>query len=56
MRRRILGWLPGVCAALLVSSAWPAAAQGDRLALVFEDIFGPNGLTVNSEAVLPDGK
>jgi len=55
MRRRILGWLPGVCAALLVSSAWPAAAQGDRLALVFEDIFGPNGLTVNSEAVLPDG-
>jgi hypothetical protein len=54
--RRILGrCLPGLCAALLVSGAGPAAAQGDRLALVFEDIYGPNGLTVNSEAVLPDG-
>jgi hypothetical protein len=42
-------------AALLVSSAVPAAAQGDRLALVFEDIFGPRGLVVDSEAVLPDG-
>ena len=26
-----------------------------KLALLFRDIFGPNGLIVNSEAVLPDG-
>jgi hypothetical protein len=54
--RRVLGrWVLVVWAGLMVSSARPAAAQADRLALVFEDIFGPNGLVVNSEAVLPDG-
>jgi hypothetical protein len=44
---------------LLVSlAAAPAAAQNDdvaKLALLFRDIYGPNGLIVNSEAVLPDG-
>jgi len=37
--------------------AAPAAAQTEpaKLALLFRDIYGPNGLIVNSEAVLPDG-
>lgn len=29
--------------------------QPGRLATLFQNLFGPNGLTVNSEAVLPDG-
>ena len=35
----------------------PAAAQTEpaKIALLFRDVFGPNGLIVNSEAVLPDG-
>lgn len=50
---------PGV--ALLVSLAVmapagaAAQAPADKLALVFQEIFGPNGLRVNSEQVLPDG-
>lgn len=55
MQRRALARWILVCVVLALSSAQPAAAQNDRLALVFEDIFGPNGLVVNSEAVLPDG-
>lgn len=39
--------------ALLVSA--PASAQSPELALIFQNVFGPNGLRVNSEAVLPDG-
>jgi Putative MetA-pathway of phenol degradation len=37
--------------------AIPAAAQAEpaKLATMFRDIFGPNGLIVNSEQVLPDG-
>jgi hypothetical protein len=43
---------------LLVLAARPAAAQTStpgKLSTLFEDIFGPTGLVVNSEAVLPDG-
>jgi hypothetical protein len=40
-------------------SALPAAAQVQEptptLSLVFQNLFGPNGLVVNSNAVLPDG-
>lgn len=37
--------------------AFPAAsdAQSPELAMIFENVFGPSGLRVNSEAVLPDG-
>ena len=42
---------------LLILGAWNAEAQTrpTRLASVFSDLFGPNGLVVNSEDVLPDG-
>jgi hypothetical protein len=42
---------------LIVVVASPAAAQTrtDKLALLFQEVFGPNGLAVNSEQVLPDG-
>ncbi|RPJ59460.1 MAG: hypothetical protein EHM24_27885, partial [Acidobacteria bacterium] len=45
------------CCCLVLVSPVPAEAQArvDKLALVFQDIFGPNGLRVNSEQVLPDG-
>lgn len=36
------------------SAAW-AQSEPAKLALLFRDIYGPNGLIVNSEAVLPDG-
>jgi hypothetical protein len=44
------------CACAFLGAA-PAAAQTEpaKLALLFRDIYGPNGLIVNSEAVLPDG-
>ena len=32
-----------------------AQSRPPRLASVFADLFGPNGLVVNSESVLPDG-
>ena len=32
-----------------------AQTRPARLASVFADLFGPNGLVVSSEAVLPDG-
>jgi hypothetical protein len=47
--------------ALVISLATlgTAAAQQPqtpgKLATLFEDVFGPTGLVVNSEAVLPDG-
>lgn len=46
-----------VVASLLAVVAAPATAQTRpaRLASVFSDLFGPNGLVVNSESVLPDG-
>lgn len=46
-----------VVAILLAVLAAPAPAQTRpaRLASVFSDLFGPNGLVVNSESVLPDG-
>jgi hypothetical protein len=52
MTRRAVGCLLAV--GLL---ATPAAAQTrpSRLASVFNELFGPNGLVVNSEDVLPDG-
>ncbi|HOC18989.1 MAG TPA: hypothetical protein PKK95_12005 [Vicinamibacterales bacterium] len=48
---------PLIAIALLVSLAAPAAGQSrtDQLALLFQEVFGPNGLVVNSESVLPDG-
>jgi len=41
----------------LLAVAAPATGQSrtDKLALLFEEVFGPNGLRVNSEQVLPDG-
>jgi hypothetical protein len=49
----------------LIALAWWLAACGSavaqqaqtpgKLATLFEDVFGPRGLVVNSEAVLPDG-
>jgi hypothetical protein len=39
---------------LSAAQARAQAQQGD-LALLIPDLFGPNGLTVNSRAVLPDG-
>lgn len=52
MVRRIV-W----CALLLAVTSADLAAQTRpaRLASVFRDLFGPNGLVVSSEAVLPDG-
>lgn len=42
---------------LVATTASAALAQSrpPRLASVFADLFGPNGLVVNSESVLPDG-
>ena len=53
MGRRVLTFL-----VLLVALASPAAAQPrpvPTLSEVFHDLFGSNGLVVDSEAVLPDG-
>jgi hypothetical protein len=46
-----------VCILLIASSAASVDAQvrPPRLASVFRDLFGPHGLVVNSESVLPDG-
>jgi hypothetical protein len=53
MRRRL------VLCLLTLLPALPAAAQDQEttttLSLVFQDLYGPNGLVVNSNAVLPDG-
>jgi hypothetical protein len=45
------------CVLAVLICAAPAAAQTrtDKLALLFQEVFGPTGLAVNSEAVLPDG-
>jgi hypothetical protein len=44
---------------LLICLAAPAAAQDNEptttLSMVFHDLYGPNGLVVNSNQVLPDG-
>jgi len=53
MGRRVLTFL-----VLLLALASQAAAQSrpvPTLSEVFHDLFGPNGLVVDSEAVLPDG-
>jgi hypothetical protein len=42
-----------LCAASSVSAQ--TETEPAKLALLFRDIYGPNGLIVNSEAVLPDG-
>ena len=46
-----------LCFLLVAAPAATAAAQTrpPRLASVFNDLFGPNGLVVSSESVLPDG-
>ncbi len=43
--------------ALVAVTSMPAAAQQrpPTLDLIFQDLYGPNGLVVNSESVLPDG-
>jgi hypothetical protein len=45
------------CLVAVAVCAPPASAQTrpSRLASVFSELFGPNGLVVNSEEVLPDG-
>ncbi len=44
---------------LVILAASPAAAQAEAqapsLSSIFQNLFGPNGLIVNSNAVLPDG-
>jgi hypothetical protein len=52
MRQRALAVI--LLTAMTASSAL-AQTRPARLASVFADLFGPNGLVVNSEAVLPDG-
>jgi hypothetical protein len=51
MRRTAIltAWFVGIAATS------GAQARPTSLAHVFRDLFGPNGLVVNSEAVLPDG-
>lgn len=46
-----------LCILLTATFASPALAQSrpPNLSSLFRDLFGPNGLVVNSEAVLPDG-
>jgi hypothetical protein len=46
-----------LCALLTLGVAAPARAQrrAPTLSEVFQDLFGPNGLVVDSNAVLPDG-
>jgi hypothetical protein len=49
----ILAWLAWL-AATTPAGAQQAQTPG-KLATLFEDVFGPTGLVVNSETVLPDG-
>jgi hypothetical protein len=49
-----------VCLSLVVMFAMPAAAtaqdsEAAALATLVQDVFGPRGLTVHSDALLPDG-
>ncbi|MFN8091660.1 MAG: hypothetical protein U0599_05440, partial [Vicinamibacteria bacterium] len=44
-----------VLAFVLVALAGPSRAQTPKLALLIPDLYGPKGLTVGSEARLPDG-
>jgi hypothetical protein len=54
MSRRLI-----ICLLLTLGAAAPASAQQVQqpptLAEVFQDLFGPNGLVVDSNSVLPDG-
>src|SRR5215467_10881189 len=52
MTRRVIVWT--VVTPALAASA-EAQQQAPTLSEIFEDLFGPNGLVVDSEAVLPDG-
>jgi hypothetical protein len=50
--RATVWWVVG----FFFGCAVPASAQGTgKLALLIPGLFGPNGLTVDSEALLPDG-
>ncbi len=40
---------------VVAAGASPARAQSTKLALLIPDLYGPNGLKVQSEAKLPDG-
>ena len=46
-----------LCTSLVLSGRAQAqeAQTPGKLATLFEDVFGPTGLVVNSQAVLPDG-
>ena len=52
MTRRLI-----VCVllALGISASAEAQQRAPTLSQIFQDLFGPNGLVVDSEAVLPDG-
>jgi hypothetical protein len=52
MTRRVL---LSTCFALAIAAPAWAQQPVPTLSQVFEDLFGPNGLVVDSEAVLPDG-
>lgn len=47
--------VPAAMLLVLVTAPVSAQTQSTGLATIFRDVFGPNGLVVNSEAVLPDG-
>jgi hypothetical protein len=51
---RTVAFIWGALSLLAPTPSW-AQTEPAKLALLFRDIFGPNGLIVNSEAVLPDG-
>ena len=47
--------LGGACLLLALASNAAGQTRTDKLALLLREVFGPTGLAVNSESVLPDG-
>jgi len=47
--------LVGACLLLGLASSAASQTRTDKLALLLREVFGPTGLAVNSESVLPDG-
>ena len=52
MTRRLIAC---ILLALGISASAEAQQRAPTLSQIFQDLFGPNGLVVDSEAVLPDG-
>jgi hypothetical protein len=52
MTRRVIVW---TVVTLALAASAEAQQQAPTLSEIFQDLFGPNGLVVDSEAVLPDG-